>query len=142
MTRAMRLQRGFTLVELMIVILVIAIIASIAVPTYRSFILRAQRSDATAALLRARSAQEKFFLQNRRYMTDADLTALGLNMSEHGFYTVATAPDGARPLPNFALTAAPAAGSPQAQDTKCASFTLDDVGTRGSAPSPIATCWK
>jgi type IV pilus assembly protein PilE len=138
----MRLQRGFTLVELMIVILVIAIIASIAIPTYRSFILRAQRTDATAALLRARSAQEKFFLQNRRYMTDADLIAAGLNMSEHGFYTVASAPDGARPLPNFALTAVPAAGSPQASDTKCTNFTLDDVGTRGSTPSPIATCWK
>ena len=138
----MRLQRGVTLIELMIVIVVVAIIASIAVPTYRSYMLRAQRTDATAALLRARSAQERFFLQNRQYMTNADLLAAGLNTSEHGYYTVTTAPDGARPLPNFALTAVPAAGSPQAADTKCANFALDDMGTRRSAPSPIETCWK
>ena len=138
----MRPQRGVTLVELMIVVIVIAIIASIAVPSYRSYMLRAQRTDAKAALLRARSVQEKFFLQNRQYMTNADLAAAGINTSEHGYYTVATAPDGARPLPNFALTAVPAAGSPQASDTKCTSFTLDDMGTRGSAPSPIEICWK
>lgn len=138
----MRLARGFTLVELMIVVLVIAIIASIAVPSYRSFITRAQRSDATAALLRVRSAQEKFFLQNRQYMTNADLVAAGLNASEHGFYTVTSALDGARPLPNFALTAVPVAGGPQAVDTACTSFTLDDMGTRGSAPNPPPTCWK
>ncbi len=140
----MRSQPGFTLIELMIVVLVIAIIASIAVPSYRSYMLRAQRSDATAALLRARTAQEKFFLQNQRYMAPADLTARGLDVSEHGFYTVASAvPDPDRPGElGFKLTAAPAAGGPQMADTKCTSFTLNDTGLRSSAPNPVDMCWK
>ena len=87
----MRTRQGFSLIELMIVVLVIAIIASIAVPSYRSYVLRAQRTDATSALLRVRSTQEKFFLQNQRYMTPAELAALALNASEHGYYTIASA---------------------------------------------------
>ena len=140
----MRTRQGFSLIELMIVVLVIAIIASIAVPSYRAYVLRAQRTDATSALLRVRSTQEKFFLQNQRYMTPAELAALALNASEHGYYTIASAvPDPDRPaMLGFKLTATPVAGGPQATDTKCTSFTLNDTGLRSSAPSPIETCWK
>jgi type IV pilus assembly protein PilE len=140
----MRPTRGFTLIELMIAVVVIAILASIAVPSYRSYVLRAQRTDATAALQRVRAAQEKFFLQNQRYMAPAELTALGLNATEHGYYTIASAvPDPDRPgVISFKLTAAPVPGGPQATDTKCTSFTLNDTGIRGSAPNPVETCWK
>jgi type IV pilus assembly protein PilE len=50
MTRAR--QRGVTLLELMTVVMIIGVLASVAIPTYRSYLLRAQRTDATAALLR------------------------------------------------------------------------------------------
>ena len=52
-------SRGFSLVELMMVIVIIAILASVAVPGYRDYVQRAQRVDATAALLRIAAAQEK-----------------------------------------------------------------------------------
>jgi len=148
----MRFRRGFTLVELMIVVLVIAIIASIAVPSYRSYVIRAQRSDATTALLKIRTAQEKFFLQNTAYT--AEFGPAGLRMmpaatttltTENGYYTVRmTIPDptpGATPQ-SFLITATPVAGGPQASDAKCTSFTLNSDGTRTSSPNPIATCWK
>lgn len=135
-----RRVRGVTLIELMVVVVVLAIVASIAVPSYRSYVLRTQRTDATAALLRAQSAQEKFFLQNNRYMTDAEFAALGLDNSEHGYYGIDRA-DGAGPL-QFIITATPVPGGPQASDTKCTSFTLNELGQRGSGPSPIETCWK
>jgi type IV pilus assembly protein PilE len=150
----MRLRRGFTLVELMIVVLVLAIIASIAVPSYRSYVLRAQRSDATSALLRIRTAQEKFFLQNPQVGYTTEFGPAGLRMmpgatttltTENGYYNVSvTIPDptpGATPQ-SFLITATPIAGGPQASDAKCTSFTLNSDGARGSAPSPIATCWK
>ena len=142
--KVMRTRQGFSLIELMIVVLVIAIIASIAVPSYRAYVLRAQRTDATSALLRVRTTQEKFFLQNQRYMTPAEVTALGLDASEHGYDTIGSAvPDPDRPgMIGFKLTATPVAGGPQDTDTKCTSFTLNDVGLRGSVPSPIETCWK
>jgi type IV pilus assembly protein PilE len=148
----MRPRRGFTLVEMMIVVLVLAIIASIAVPSYRSYVVRAQRSDATATLLKIRTAEEKFFLQNTTYTTE--FGPAGLRMmpgatttltTENGYYTVQVAiPDptpGATPQ-SFLVTATPVAGGPQASDAKCTSFSLNSDGLRNSSPSPIATCWK
>lgn len=137
----MRGNQGVTLIELMVVVVVVAILASIAVPSYRSYVIRAQRTDATAALLRARTAQEKFFLQNNQYMTDAEFAALGLNVSERGYYDI-DRDDGAGPAPGFFLTATPMAGGPQVADTACASFTIDEYADRDSAPGVPATCWK
>src|SRR5690242_4405323 len=82
--------RGFTLIELMITIVVIAILASIAIPTYRSYTQRARRSDAKVALMRIQAAQERWFLQNRSY--SCDLTAAGLGVgaaSENSYYSLA-----------------------------------------------------
>jgi type IV pilus assembly protein PilE len=53
-------ERGVTLLELMAVVVIIGILASIAIPSYRSYLLRAQRTGGTAALLRIAAAQEKF----------------------------------------------------------------------------------
>ena len=60
-------NRGFTLIEAMVVVVIIAIMASIGIPSYRQYMMRAQRADGTGALLRMASAQEKFYLQNNRY---------------------------------------------------------------------------
>jgi len=140
--------RGVTLMELMVVVAVLSIIASIAVPSYRSYLRRAQRSDATAELLRVRTAQEKFFLQNIAYT--GDFGPAGLNMtpaasatraSEHGFYTITVAVNVAgRPVPNFDVSAAATGG--QLDDTACQTFTINEVGVRGSSPNGITTCWK
>jgi len=73
-----RNQTGVTLLELMTVVLVIGILSAIAIPSYRQYTMRAQRSDATAALLRIASAQEKFYLQNNTYTTTVG--AGGLNL--------------------------------------------------------------
>ena len=60
-------SRGFTLVELMVTVVIIAILSAIAVPAYRSYVQRSKRSGATSALLRIQASQEKFFLQNNAY---------------------------------------------------------------------------
>lgn len=139
----MRHNQGVTLIELMVVVVVVAILASIAVPSYRSYVIRAQRTDATAALLRARTAQEKFFLQNNRFMTDDDFAGLGLNVSEHRFYDVDRADgDGVNPALGYVLTATPMAGGAQAVDTTCASFTINESAERGSDPGDETKCWK
>src|SRR3954465_3801636 len=66
--RVMRSRaRGVTLIELMTVIVVIAILSSIAIPSYRRYLLRSQRSEAKIALLQLQTAQEKFYLQNNAY---------------------------------------------------------------------------
>ena len=60
-------QYGFTLIELMITVAIIAILAGIAYPSYLSQVRRSNRTEARTALLQAQVAQEKFFLQYNRY---------------------------------------------------------------------------
>src|SRR2546429_5200969 len=56
-------MRGMTLIELMVVLVIVAILSTLAVGSYRRYVLRANRTDATSALLRIQVAEEKFFLQ-------------------------------------------------------------------------------
>jgi type IV pilus assembly protein PilE len=146
--RALRRCRGVTLIELMVVIVVIAILGSIAVPTYRSYMLRAQRADAKAELLRVRTAQEKFFLQNNRYATvdefdDAPADGgLGFSgTSEHGYYTI----DMPVATPTTYTIRARATGG-QTADGPCQTFTVDELGQRasedGSAGDTTEICWR
>lgn len=142
-------ERGVTLLELMTVVVIVGILAAIAVPSYRGYLLRAQRTDATAALLRLAAAQEKFYLQNNRYATNAELATappggLGISDTERGYYSLALV--SADTFLDFTATATPTAGGAQAQDTACATFTINQVGTRTAANSSSAVntdaCWR
>jgi type IV pilus assembly protein PilE len=137
-----RPAKGVTLIELMVVIVVLAILVSISVPSYRNYMRRAQRSDAKAELLRVRSVQEKFFLQNNFYADTAALTARGLiGPSEHGHYTV--------DLPNVTKTTftvrATAVGG-QLEDVSCRTFTVNELGvsksTTAAGIDSTTTCWR
>ncbi len=70
-----RRQNGMTLIELMIVIIVLGIIVAVGIPSYRSYIMRANRVDATSALLRLAANQERFYMQNNTYASNAQLAA-------------------------------------------------------------------
>lgn len=140
-------MRGVTLVELLIVIVVVAILAGIAVPNYRQYLIRSNRTDATAALLRIAAAQEKFYLQNNRY-ADTDEFAdpvpdgLGIGNTERNLYTLNVA----LTATGFTATATAPSTSSQYADRECRSFTITETGERG-ALSPSNTnarsaCWR
>lgn len=140
-------MRGVTLVELMIVIAVIGTLAAIAVPTYRRYLIRSQRSEAKIALMQLQTAEEKFYLQYNAYTTNitnavnATPAGLGLqNQSETGKYTLSVASvDGQ----SFTATATPRTGGGQTDDTQCINFTINERGTRGvSGPYGPEFCWK
>lgn len=130
-------SRGMTLIELMVVVAIVAILASIAVPSYRQYVLRSNRAEAKAALLNLAAAQEKFYLQNNTYteeLTDAPPDGLGLpDTTESGFYDIEI--DDADDE-GFTATATAAGG--QAQDTRCATFSIDQAGARTAT---TADCW-
>lgn len=134
--------RGVSLIELMIVVVIVGIMASIAIPSYRNYVVRAQRTDAMSALLRVAAAQEKFYLQRNRYATndeldDAPPAGLGFAGTENGWYTIATnSTDTAR---DFTLTATPISGRAQATDSHCASFSLTSTGAKTATNTD---CWK
>lgn len=147
MDRLARRQSGVTLIELLTVIVVLAILSSIAVTTYRRFTLRANRTDATTTLLRIQVAQEKFFLQNNRYasgsteLTAAPPAGLGVglragDLTPNGYYAITL---DAADATHYAATATATAG--QTQDTAaCQTFTLNEQGTR--TPAESSGCWK
>jgi type IV pilus assembly protein PilE len=137
-------QRGNTLIELMVVIGVVAILASIAIPGYRSYAIRANRTDAKSALMRLQAAQEKFFLQNNAYaanLTAAPPAGLGLPAySDNSLYQITL---NAPTTQTYTGTAAPVSGKGQDKDTKCTGFAIDQNGTRTSTGSDtVANCWK
>lgn len=129
---------GVTLMELMIVIVVIGILAAIAVPSYRNYIVRANRSDAKASLLSAAGVLERCYTRFNTYAFSATgcTASFGTN-SANNHYTI-TAPT--RTDTEFSLLAT-AIGS-QANDSACANFTLTNTNTRGvSGSGTVQECW-
>jgi type IV pilus assembly protein PilE len=138
---------GVTLIELAIVIIVVAVIAAIAVPSYRLHILRSQREDARAALLRIQAAQEKFLILKGRYTADLvnapAAGGLGLQTSsEHGLYSLEVA----LTATGYIARASAAAAGAQNKDPHCAVFSLNEAGTRraldSSGADRTAECWR
>jgi type IV pilus assembly protein PilE len=139
----------------MIVMVIMAILASASVAGYRQYLRRANRIDATAALLRLSAAEERFYLQNNRYATTADElgdpppAGLGIGGTEHGFYdlSVEAAADGA--VVGYIATATARSDQAQRDDADCASFSIDQSGQRGASDSGgsstteiISICWR
>lgn len=136
------MTRGFTLVELLVCIVIAALLATIALPSWRDTLMRSRRSDAAAALYAVAAAQERYRLVHGRYASDAapaPPVGLGLDRSERGWYVLRIeAADATR----FTASARPATDSPQAADAACRIMTIDETGRRNSTPQPPDTCWR
>jgi len=130
-------SRGVTLMELLVVMTVLGILAAIAIPTYRNYVIRANRSDAKTALLAAAGVLERCFTQFNSYAAADGCTATFPVASTNGIYRV-TAPT--QTSIAFALTAAPQGG--QTADTDCGNFTLNSANVRGVSGTKTAQqCW-
>jgi type IV pilus assembly protein PilE len=140
-------QRGFTLVELMVVVAIMAILSTFAVNSYRSYALRATRTEARLALLAIQAAQEKFFLQNNQYAPDmatvqaAPPAGLGValgsgNTTLGGHYVISFAAVTA----NTYTLQAVATGTQTNDNSSCLTYTITDQGVR--TPADSSGCWK
>lgn len=145
-------EQGVTLLELVVVIGIVGILASIALPGYRNYVLRGNRAEGRSALLALATAQEKFYLQCNTYaatldpnmMADCDAGRLRFSTSsERGYYYVTMTSADARA---WTAEAAPAANSPQLDDVRCQTYGLTSAGAR-SARTSVNTpndieCWS
>lgn len=145
------MNKGFTLIELMIVVAVVAILAAISYSSYRDQVIKTRRSDGQSILLDLAGVEEQFFTRFNKYTTtivggsDCTGEACGLNRadtSSQGYYTVTAAAGTTGISTSFILTATPV--GPQTGDAKCANLTLTSTGVKsatGTAADPAKTCW-
>lgn len=125
---------GFSLIELMIVVAVLAILAGIAYPQYTAYGERARRSEGRSALLNAAALEERYYSDNNQF---AALATAGINTSsENGHYTLSLTLDDANNQ-SFTLT-----GTPTGPDSKCSTLTFTNTGAKGfTGPGSLSDCW-
>lgn len=124
----MHRSKGFTLIEVMVVVVIIGILAAVAIPSYRDYVRRSHRSAAAQLMLQIQTRQEQYFLDARAYAANVATGSGGqLNISaqdtfactaatcSNAFYTVALALV-AGPPPGYMVTATPVAGTNQVAD--------------------------
>lgn len=137
---AVSAMRGFTLIELVIVIAIVAILAAIAIPSYQDSVRKARRGQAKADMVEYAQLAERFHTINNTYLN-----------FETGLPAVSPREAGATPAYDlnyattqntFLITATPAVGSMQTGDTRCLTLTLSETGLKTESGSgTVPDCW-
>jgi type IV pilus assembly protein PilE len=142
---------GFTLVELMVTVMIAAILLAIAVPSYQAYIRKSRRTEAKTAVLDLAGREETLFSTTNAYSGLASAVGYGAGAFPlavgNNYYriNVAVTAAAAGVQPSFVVTALPVAGSSQALDTACQSFSVDQLGNQTALNAGGAvntqTCW-
>lgn len=109
-----RRYAGFTLIELMIAVVIVAILAAVAYPSYQDHLRKGRRAAAQAFMLEVANREQQYLLDARSYTSALSDLKLTVPTEVSPFYTVTIA--AASPPPTYTITATPVAGSPQASD--------------------------
>ncbi len=133
--QASKFARGFTLIELMVTVAIVAILAAIAYPLYLHQLVEGRRSAAEAALMDIAQREQQYILDQRQYAGGATASAVSASLNVTipsnvtQFYNVSVNAQ-AGPPPTFTATAAPIAGTAQAGDV---TLIIDQTGSKQPA---------
>ena len=152
----LKVSAGFTLMELMITVAIVGILASIALPSYSSYIARSRRADARTQLVQVAQFMQRFYAANDAY--NEDRASNGVLTQVPASLTVSpadgtklydlTIPAGTLTITSYVIQMVPVAGRAMAND-ECGTYTLTSTGIRGvtvaGTPGSAALrdkCWK
>jgi len=148
--KASQHARGFTLVEVLVVVAVLGILSAVVYPSYSNYVLRARRVDAKTALLDLASREERYYSVNNLYSNNG--TALGyattfpvaINVSGNVYYNLSAPVLQTTPSPGYLAAATPVAS--QTADTSCYAFQINQLGLQTNVDANNAAlagtgCW-
>jgi len=130
-----KIESGFTLIEIMIVVAIISILAAIGYPAYQDSVRKSKRTDARSALLKAAALQERWYMNTNAYTTT--LANIGGATSPDGYYAITVNNTACGNNSCFQVVATPAAPF---SDPGCTTLTLNELGQQGSTGSSTE-CW-
>ena len=130
-------SKGFTLIELMIVIAIIGILAVVGYPSYVNYVKKANRADAIDSLLALAGRMEELHLNTDSYasatVNAAGTGTVGSNASPEGLYTLS--------LTNLDAYAYTLTATPVGSDPECTTLVLNQLGQKSATGSNTANCW-
>ncbi len=130
---------GFTLIELMIVVMIVGILLAIALPSYQDYVLKSHRADGHASLVDIAARQERFIAQSNTYTTEISANSglgIGRTTSREGYFDMTVGACAGGTIATCYLITATANGG-QAND-ECLTITYDSAGVKSGT---TADCW-
>jgi len=152
-------QKGFTLIELMVVVVIIGILVGIAYPAYQDNVTRSRRADAQAALQGLAQAMERFYTENGTYAGAAGSSASPVNTGAPWIFSSKSPIDGSQTFYNLSILSASSSSyvinaSPVGAQAGDGTLVLKSTGRRGwdrdnsglgASPNEVSSiewCWK
>jgi type IV pilus assembly protein PilE len=142
------MQKGLTLIELMIVMVIVGILAGVAIPAYTQYVRRSDRAQAKTALLENAQFLERNYTVTNSYALDPGgdpmtsdklpVTQSPKELGSNAKYTVTLDDDVT--ATTFTIHAVPVAGSP-AVDDPCGTLTITHTGAKSASGGDVAKCW-
>jgi type IV pilus assembly protein PilE len=133
------MKNGFSLIEVFVVLCIVAIMSSIAIPTYLNHLQKTRRLEAKTALFRLATYLEKYAIEHGSY----ESITINKTHSSGGWYILTIS---SLTPTSYSLSATPRLA--QAKDRLCQTFTLNSLGVKGIAEGPIGipsgtvkVCW-
>ena len=137
-------NKGFTLIELMIVVAILGILAAVALPSYTSYVIRSKRTECRAAIMQVMQQQERYFTQQNTYLayTNSATSIPMLQFSGDSLVNSACTLASATCSGSTVSACVVVTGTPRYTDPVVADITMQSDGTKGCSGSDQTKCWK